>query len=99
LKNTCTPWLPPGDEIEIRDGATTPFATNTEVCGSRRVTPADETFKSLRPAWGTKTYLAYERVDPGTNVGSIAVISREAGSTPCVVAASGANNRNPSWTP
>lgn len=78
---------------------TTPFSSNTEACGGRRVTPADETFMSLRPAWGTKTYLAYERVDPGTNLGSIAVISREAGSTPCVVAASGADNRNPSWAP
>jgi hypothetical protein len=78
---------------------TTSFSTNTMVCAGRRVTPPDETFDSVRPAWGTTTYLAYERVDPATNVGAIAVISRELGSQPCLIVAGAGDNRNPSWSP
>jgi Tol biopolymer transport system component len=78
---------------------TTPFSSNTEVCMGRRVTPATDTFFSQRPAWATTNYLAYERVDPSTNVGSIAVVSRDLGQAPCVLVTGTGDNRNPSWSP
>jgi Tol biopolymer transport system component len=78
---------------------TTPFSTNTDVCKGRRVTPVDDAFASARPAWGSIGLLAYERVDPGSNVASIAVISRALGSSPCVIATGGGDYRNPSWSP
>jgi Tol biopolymer transport system component len=78
---------------------TTPFGTKTDACKGLRVTPLDGTFVSQRPAWGTATYLAYEMVDKSANVGSIAVISRELGSAPCVLTPKGTDNRNPSWGP
>jgi dipeptidyl aminopeptidase/acylaminoacyl peptidase len=77
---------------------TTPFATSTEVCKGRRVTPPGD-LASERPAWGTTTLLAYERIDTKTNLGSIAIISRAAGSQPCVLTPAGSDNRNPSWSP
>jgi Tol biopolymer transport system component len=78
---------------------TTPFSTKTDACLGRRVTPAGGTYLSQRPAWGTATYLAYEMIDNATNIGAIAVISREAGSAPCPVTPQGSDNRNPSWGP
>ena len=54
---------------------------------------------SQRPAWGSSTYLAYEVVDPSTNLAAIAVMSRQSGSTPCVLLAAGSDNRNPTWSP
>ena len=77
---------------------TTPFATKTDPCKGRRVTPPSE-FVSERPAWATTTLLAYELVNKATNVASIAVISRAAGSTPCVLTSDGSDHRNPSWSP
>jgi Tol biopolymer transport system component len=76
---------------------TTPFSVTTDVCKGRRVTPVGET--ASRPAWGTTTYLAYERVDATSNVATIAVISRAIGSTPCVITDLQGDNRNPTWSP
>jgi Tol biopolymer transport system component len=77
---------------------TTPFGTKTEPCGGRRVSPVGAT-DSQRPAWGSSTYLAYEVVDASTNLASIAVMSRQSRSTPCVLTAPGGDNRNPTWSP
>jgi Tol biopolymer transport system component len=76
---------------------TTPFSTATDPCKGRRVTPVGDTL-SQRPAWGPNNLIAYERVDSGTNVGSIAVISRTGGSVPCLLAADLNDNRNPAWS-
>jgi Tol biopolymer transport system component len=83
---------PPGASIW-----TTPFATTTDPCAGRRVSPVEAQFVSQRPAWGSTTFLAYERVDRTSNLGSITIISRDAGSVPCVIVGDGADNRNPSW--
>jgi hypothetical protein len=86
-------WEMPGVSVW-----TTPFSTKTDPCKGRRVSPVDN-YVAQRPAWGTLKYLAYERVDPATNVASIAVISREAGSAACPITPVGTDNRNPSWSP
>jgi Tol biopolymer transport system component len=77
---------------------TTPFSTKTDPCKGRRVSPPGSG-ASKRPAWGTSTYLAYELVDPATNVAAIAVVSREGGSAACALTPRGTDNRNPSWVP
>jgi Tol biopolymer transport system component len=78
---------------------TTPFSTLTDACKGRRVTPPGDTNDSQRPAWGTNGVLAYERIDKATNLGAIAIISRAAGSQPCVLTPAGSDNRNPAWSP
>jgi dipeptidyl aminopeptidase/acylaminoacyl peptidase len=83
----------PGDSIW-----TTPFSTTTQACKGRRVTPPGD-LASDRPAWGSSSLLAYERIDTKTNVASIALISRQAGSQPCVLTPAGSDNRNPAWSP
>jgi hypothetical protein len=77
---------------------TTPFSTTTDPCKGRRVTPPGD-FVSQRPSWGTTSLLAYEQVDMKTNLGSIALINRQAGSQPCVITPPGSDNRNPAWSP
>ena len=77
---------------------TTPFATKTDACKGRRVSAIDN-YVARRPAWGSSTYLAYERVDSASNIASIAVISRVAGSVACPITLAGTDNRNPSWSP
>ena len=83
------------------DGAlsvwTTPFSTTTQPCMGRRVTPAGD-LTSQRPTWGPNNLIAYERVDSSANIGSIAVISRTAGSLPCSLTPDLADNRNPAWS-
>jgi Tol biopolymer transport system component len=76
---------------------TTPFSTTTNPCEGRRVTPLGEP-ESLRPAWGPNNLIAYARVEKGTNVASIAVVSRAGGSSPCALTADYADDRNPSWS-
>ena len=76
----------------------TPFASSTQVCMGRRVTPANEP-SAEHPAWGTDAVLAYERVDRTTNLALLAVITRDAGGAPCPVTAPGADSRNPAWSP
>ena len=76
---------------------TTPFSTTTQPCQGRRVSPVGDVV-SQRPTWGPNNFIAYERVDPGTNVGSIAVISRNSGSVPCSLTTNLSDNRNPAWT-
>jgi dipeptidyl aminopeptidase/acylaminoacyl peptidase len=76
---------------------TTPFSTTTEPCMGTRVTPVTQSI-SQRPTWGPENLIAYERVDPSTNVGSIAVISTDPGSFPCVFPSQGADDRNPAWS-
>jgi len=39
-----------------------------------------------------------KRVESGTNIGSIAVISRTTGSVPCLLTPDLADNRNPAWS-
>jgi dipeptidyl aminopeptidase/acylaminoacyl peptidase len=76
---------------------TTPFSTTTEPCMGRRVTPVGD-LASQRPTWGPNNLIAYERVDPASNIGSIAVISRTTGSVPCLLTPGLADNRNPTWS-
>jgi dipeptidyl aminopeptidase/acylaminoacyl peptidase len=76
---------------------TTPFSTTTEPCKGTRVTPVGEPI-SQRPTWGPNNLIAYERVDPPTNVGSIAVISTNPGSVPCLFTVEAADDRNPAWS-
>ena len=76
---------------------TTPFSTTTDPCKGRRVTPVGEPI-SQRPTWGPNNLIAYERVDPGTNLGSIAIISRSVGSVPCLLTDGLADDRNPAWS-
>jgi Tol biopolymer transport system component len=76
---------------------TTPFSTTTNPCAGRRVTPVGDPL-SQRPTWGPNNLIAYERVDASTNTGSIAVISRNAGSLPCILTADLSDNRNPAWS-
>jgi hypothetical protein len=61
------------------------------------VTPVDEP-NAQRPAWGPNNLIAYTRIEKGTNVASIAVVSRAAGSVPCVLAAAGGDDRSPAWS-
>jgi hypothetical protein len=77
---------------------TTPFATTTNPCEGRRLTPPNEP-KSQNPAWGPGDVFAYERVDAASNVGSIALIARAPGSAPCILTPGPADNRNPTWSP
>ena len=77
---------------------TTPFATTTNPCAGRRVTPPSEP-DSEHPAWGPGDAFAYERIDRPSNVASIALIARAAGSTPCLLTPDLADNRNPTWSP
>ncbi len=77
---------------------TTPFSVTTFVCAGRRVTPASEP-SSEHPAWGPNDVFAYERVDKVNNVAAIALISRAAGSVPCLLTPYQADNRNPTWSP
>jgi Tol biopolymer transport system component len=76
---------------------TTPFATQTRLCEGRRVTPPDGR-DSRNPAWVTSTVIAYERVDKVTNLGTVAIISREAGSMPCILTPAVEDSRNPTWS-
>jgi len=76
---------------------TTPFSTTTQPCQGRRVSPVGDII-SQRPTWGPGNFIAYERVDPATNLGSIAVISRNSGSVPCLLTTDPSDNRNPAWT-
>ncbi len=76
---------------------TTPFSTTTDPCMGLRVTPPTAPL-SQRPTWGPNDLIAYENVDSNTNVGSIAVISRDAGSVPCLLTPDPADNRNPAWS-
>jgi TolB protein len=76
---------------------TSPFSTTTDPCDGRLVTPPDGA-DAERPTWGPNNLIAYERVDRTTNIGSIAVISRNAGSVPCLLTPDLADNRNPAWS-
>ena len=95
---------PDGEDVAYQSGCgftgasvwTTPFSTTTEVCKGRRVTPVGET--ATRPAWGTTTYLAYES-NVSATAATIAVVSRVAGSVPCVITDTAGDNRNPAWSP
>jgi Tol biopolymer transport system component len=78
---------------------TTPFSSDTEVCQGRRVTAIEQLFDAKRAAWGSTSILAYEHVETSSNLGSIAVISRELGSVPCLIVTGDGDNRNPSWSP
>jgi hypothetical protein len=75
---------------------TTPFSVETPSCDGRRVTPPSEP-DAERPTWGPINRIAYERIDRQTNIATIAVVSRQAGSVPCDLTPSLADNRNPSW--
>jgi Tol biopolymer transport system component len=76
---------------------TTPFSTTTDPCKGRRVTPVGK-YGAERSAWVTSTLISYEQVNLDTNVASIAVISRETGSTPCIITPGTADSRNPTWS-
>jgi Tol biopolymer transport system component len=77
---------------------TTSFSTNTEVCKGRRVSPVDEV-EAQRAAWANSSVLAYESVDKATNLATISVISRDAGSVPCKITSPLVDSRNPAWSP
>ena len=77
---------------------TTPFNTNTGVCQGRRVSPPGD-FDSQRPAWGSSDLFAYEKVDKATNLATIVVMSRNAGTMPCPLTPSTSDSRNPTWSP
>jgi Tol biopolymer transport system component len=77
---------------------TTPFATTTQFCMGRRVTPPDD-YEAKNPAWATGAIIAYERVDKITNVATIAIISRALGSSPCILTSAANDSRNPTWSP
>jgi dipeptidyl aminopeptidase/acylaminoacyl peptidase len=76
---------------------TTPFATTTNPCEGRRVTPVGQA--AAKPAWASSALLAYELVQPDTNLARLAVISRATGSVPCVITPDTADYRNPAWSP
>jgi hypothetical protein len=50
------------------------------------------------PNLGPNDFIAYERVDSASDIGSIAVISRATGSVPCLLTPDLADNRNPAWS-
>jgi dipeptidyl aminopeptidase/acylaminoacyl peptidase len=73
-------------------------SVSTEPCSGRRVTPADDPLTSTRPSWGPANTIAYERVDPATNIGRITLITRATGSIPCSLSAATNDSRNPNWS-
>jgi Tol biopolymer transport system component len=75
---------------------TTPFVTTMQFCMGRRVTPPDGR-EARNPAWVTSAAIAYARVDKATNLATIAVISRAAGSSPCILTPAADDSRNPTW--
>jgi len=75
---------------------TTPFATTTQLCMGRRVTPPDGS-EAKNAAWITSAVIAYERADRSNNLATIAIISRVAGSTPCILTDAPDDSRNPTW--
>ena len=75
---------------------TTPFATQTQLCMGRRVTPPDGR-EAKNPAWVTSAAIAYERVDRSNNLGAIAIISRALNSSPCILTPAPDDSRNPTW--
>jgi hypothetical protein len=74
-----------------------PFATNSQYCKGRRITPVD-LLLSERPTWGTSLVLAYHRTDRATNRAVIAMISA-VDSQPCILTSGPEDSRNPSWSP
>jgi hypothetical protein len=62
------------------------------------VTPLD-TLAAGHATWGSQSVIAYERIDKATGLTNIAVISRAAGSIPCVIGPAAYDNRNPDWLP
>lgn len=110
VQNTTTTIKSPAVSPDGRDVAykaycangqsvwTTSFSTNTEVCMGRRVSPVDEV-EAQRAAWANSSVLAYESVDPATNLAMISVISRDAGSVPCKITSPLVDSRNPAWSP
>lgn len=99
---------PDGAEVAYQGGCwsdggvlsiwTTPFATTTQLCMGRRVTPLDD-HAAKNPAWATGAVIAYERVDRITNAATIAIISRALGSSPCILTSAANDSRNPTWSP
>lgn len=75
---------------------TTPADVNTEACKGRRVSPVGD-LDAKQPTWGPDQLLAYERVDPATNISQLAIISRAVGSVPCALTEGTGSDRNPSW--
>ncbi|HMI86447.1 MAG TPA: hypothetical protein VK550_20280 [Polyangiaceae bacterium] len=73
-----------------------PFATNSQYCKGRRITPVDG-LQSERPTWGTGLVLAYHRFERATNRAVIAIISA-VDSQPCVLTSGPEDSRNPSWS-
>ncbi|HMI86449.1 MAG TPA: hypothetical protein VK550_20290 [Polyangiaceae bacterium] len=73
-----------------------PFATTTDQCRGRRITPVDD-FMSVHPTWGTSIVLAYHRFDRATNRAVIAMISA-VDSQPCILTSGPEDSRNPSWS-
>ena len=76
---------------------TTSFTTTTQVCMGRRVTPLDARHDAKNPAWVGNGVIAYERADKVSNLATIAIISRAADSTPCILTPSADDSRNPTW--
>jgi hypothetical protein len=75
---------------------TSSFTTLTPLCQGRRVTPPDDR-EAMNPAWITSAIIAYERVDKVTNLATVAMISRVAGSSPCILTPAEEDSRNPTW--
>ncbi len=77
---------------------TTPFATKTNPCAGRRLTPVSA-FDAHHPAWGPNDIFAYEQIDQINNIGTIALLARTPGAAPCIITAAGVDSRNPTWSP
>jgi Tol biopolymer transport system component len=77
---------------------TSPFTATTGPCQGRRVSPSDGR-NAERPTWGSDAWLAYHRVDPKTNLATIAIVGRAGYSVPCILTSGSDDSRNPSWSP
>jgi hypothetical protein len=73
-----------------------PFATTTESCRGRRITPIDG-LQSDHPTWGTSVVLAYHRFVRSTNRAVIALVSA-VDAQPCILTSGPEDSRNPSWS-
>jgi len=76
----------------------TPYSLSSELCKGLRLTPPDE-IEAESPSWGPSDRIAYTRVDRHNNTGQIAIVAHERGAMPCAATPTGADNRNPSWSP
>ena len=75
----------------------TPFATSTQSCNGRRITPVDG-FQSDHPTWNTRFVVAYHRLDR-PNKRAVIVMASAVDSQSCILTSEPEDSRNPSWSP